>query len=234
MRVTWISHLLLLVCFSCNSQNNDGRLLSEGVLLPPNGGIFWEDTVSVLNQDGSEYAKIWANENGITKVNYPDSSQMKNIILKSFENYYPDRFRDYKKYNNTPPIAIRSFDNGYDSPLMVFDAKKLGEKYQVFVNGEWKGIKYPEPLVYKKWSEFILTVSVGITPVSPLRTTKGNSSEIIDDYEKYSYKVIKLDGDWLQVQCWSDCEGCPEGKIIQGWVKWKDGDRLLIELYYIC
>ena len=224
MRIVWISYLLL-ACLSCNSQN-DNKLLSEGVLLPPNGDIFWEDTVSVLNQNGSEYAKIWADKNGISIVEYSDTTGVRKAIIESATSINNEAL---------PKISIRSFDDGYDSPLMVFDAKELGENYQVFVNGEWKGVKYSKPLVYKKWSEFILTVSLGISPISPLRMAKGNGYDIVDGYEKYSYEVVRLDGDWLQVQCWSDCEGCPDdGSIIKGWVKWKDGNKLLIELYYIC
>jgi len=225
MKVTWIVYLLLFVCSSCNSQSYSSKLLSEGVLLSPNGGIFWDDTISIFNQDGSDYAKVWADKNGISKVNYLDTTGVKIAITESTNNIGNGRL---------PKISVRCFDDGYDSPLMVFDAKKLEDKYQVFVNGEWKGINYPKPLVYKKWNEFILTVNLGITQISPLRSDRNNNSEIINDYEKYSYEVIKLDGDWLQVRCWSDCEGCPDGRVITGWVKWKDEDKLLIELYYIC
>ena len=234
MRVTWINHLLLLVYFSCNSQN-DGMLLSDGVLLPSNISVTWHDTVSIHNYNQDLYAEIWSDKDGVTIVSYSDTTRLKNSIINSMKENYIHSYKEYENRGILPKISIRSFDDGYDSPLIVFDAKKQGENYQVFVNGEWKGIKYPKPLVYKKWSEFILTVNVGISSISPLRTTKGNGSDIIDDYEKYSYKVVKVDGDWLQVQCWSDCEGCPDdGSIIKGWVKWTNGDKLLIELYYIC
>lgn len=129
-------------------------------------------------------------------------------------------------------ILIRAYYPDYD--IIIFDANQKEDNYQVFINDKWKKIERSQNFTYKKWEEFISKIYVGITDKSPLRTSKDVRAEIIENHQEYYYEVINVEGDWLQVQCWTDCEGCPEDKVIKGWVRWKEKNRLLIELYYIC
>lgn len=234
MKHTSVTFLLLFCCVSCQGQNYSSQILSNGVLLSHNSSVFWEESLLLLDLNGEDYAKIWTDERGVSVINYSDTTGVQKAITQSMKRYYPSAYEEFARYNNEPDISIRSFDDGFDSPLMVFDAKQTGETYQVFVNGEWRLINYAKPLVFKKWGDFISDIYVKLTQSSPLRLAKDDSSEIVEKYNQYHYEVVQVDGDWLKVRCWLDCEGCPDGQIVEGWVKWRDNQKLLVDLYYLC
>ena len=31
-----------------------------------------------------------------------------------------------------------------------------------------------------------------------------------------------------------NCDGCPNGKIMSGWTRWKKDNKLVVKLFYVC
>jgi hypothetical protein len=71
--------------------------------------------------------------------------------------------------------------------------------------------------------------------LNPLRETPTETGEIIYmDYSEAGFVVLERENDWIKVACNIDCEGCPNGELVTGWVRWRKGNELLVELYYVC
>ncbi|MDB9954821.1 hypothetical protein OAD49_04595 [Flavobacteriaceae bacterium] len=134
--------------------------------------------------------------------------------------------------SNTDSLKIRAFFPDYN--IIIFDSKKTDNDYKVFVNEKWKKIKSGNNLSFVLWEDFIEQIYLGLTNQSPLYSEKNTKSKIIENYKNYYYEVLTRDEEWLKVRCWIDCEGCPQGEIIEGWIKWRKKQKLLVELYYIC
>ena len=63
---------------------------------------------------------------------------------------------------------------------------------------------------------------------NPLRTEPLDNSTVIPNNSKYKIwraEKIELKGDWIKVKT-SDKE--------EGWVKWKQGNEIIIRLYFAC
>lgn len=129
-------------------------------------------------------------------------------------------------------LEIRAFYPDYS--IIIFDSKQTGDGYEVFINGSWRKLKSNKELNFLSWENFIEKIYLGLTSESPLHVIKDDTSKIIEGYKELYYEVIERDGDWLKVRCWEDCEGCPQGRIIEGWVRWRNKEQLLVDLYYIC
>ncbi|MBS1808631.1 MAG: hypothetical protein JST84_10610 [Acidobacteria bacterium] len=116
--------------------------------------------------------------------------------------------------------------------------RKIKDRYEVIVNEETGLKKYvnaSDPsLSFETWGQHILKVfSVDITrSKSPL--LKGKQGAKIKLPKDAFLHPVKVEGDWLMVK-WVIRESTrtEKEKYEYGWVKWRDQQRLLIELAYI-
>ena len=204
------------------------KMLGTGVLLPKND--FKE--INSLNSDGSNYLKLVQSLEGEINVSYKKPIP-ENVILKCVKTYYPYYYLEFTKYRiSLPKIAIRAFYT--DENVVVFDALKIDKGYKIFINGDWKIVKFNKSVVYEDWPTFIKHIYVTVDKQHPLRKESNEKSMVVSDNDKYSYKVLEVKQDWINVVCSKECEGCPENKILKGWIKWRDKDMILLKLYYAC
>jgi len=149
----------------------------------------------------------------------------------------------YSKNGETEPafygadsLAIRSYFPDYY--VMILDAYELSDgKYRVMIGGSEKYMEHKEGItVFEDWTSHLKSSFIVTQANNPLRETPEIEGKIAGDYDYQflSFETIKIDGDWAQVVCNMDCDGCPNQQPITGWLKWKQDNRLLIELYYTC
>jgi hypothetical protein len=85
------------------------------------------------------------------------------------------------------------------------------------------------PLIrFQTWKEHILSVfAVGFdSKKNPIKAKPNNQSiETIYDQDEFYYP-FKIQGDWLQIK-WGTI-----GSWQYGWIKWKENNKLIIELFY--
>ncbi len=88
--------------------------------------------------------------------------------------------------------------------------------------------KNEKGIIFQTWEEHILSLfSVGFDEVSnPLLESPSESSKKAYYDKDEFYHPSQIKGDWLQVK-WGS-----EGDWEYGWIRWKDGEKLLVELYY--
>ncbi len=215
---------------ACQGSAKDNSIFSSGVLTIDDNF----KSLSVLNEDGGWYLKITKDKNGEVKVVYSDNKESSSV-LESTKRDYPFYDVKYKKYGvPLPKISIRAFYPDYN--VIVFDAFKDKRGYKVFVNGSWKYIRLGKDLIYKTWNEHLINdVYIVSESKNPLYEKNNLKSKVLADKNTYSYKVVKVEREWLEVECLKECEGCPhDKKKLKGWVKWREGSKILIDLYYSC
>lgn len=150
---------------------------------------------------------------------------------------------DNKAYNirefNTDSLKrilkVRAFEPDYD--ILIFDCSGKSEKYyEVSINEQKLYIPIENSSVkFETLSEHILNHYVVLSELSPLRLEPKVNASIIKDYMESSYIPVEIQGEWLKVKCFKDCEGCFYDIDFEGWVKWVDSNgNLLIKIYYVC
>lgn len=134
------------------------------------------------------------------------------------------------------PFCIKSYYPDYY--IIIFDCDKLSNgKYQVTINGLEKYISHTDGItLYEDWEEHLKTSFIATDNTNPLRDEPSESGYQLNeyDYDNLSFEVIEIRKDWIKVICNMDCGGCPNNGVISGWLKWRQGNLLLIRLYYDC
>lgn len=199
------------------------------------GVVFAKDEfkeISVLNIDGSNYVKLIQTSGGEIKVSYSQPVQQSELI-NSIKANYPYYYLKHEKYKTSlPRLSIRAFYT--DESVVVFDAVKVNNIYKVFINGSWKIIKQSKGVEYQDWVSYMKRVYIKTNKTHPLYKESNVKSTVISDNVEYSYKVLEVKGDWINVECSKECEGCPDNKVLRGWIKWKDNNIIIIDLFYAC
>jgi hypothetical protein len=210
-------------------------LLAQETKILGTGVVFAQDefkNINVFNSNGSVYVKINQTTGGEIKVNYTQPVQQ-NILLSSIKTNYPYYSLKHDKYKiPLPKVSIRAFYP--DENVVVFDAVKSRDGYKVFINGDWKIVKPTKGIEYQDWPVYMKRIYVKADKQHPLYKEADNKSPVVSDNKEYSYKVLEVKGDWIRVQCSQECEGCPENKILKGWMKWKENNCIIIDLFFAC
>lgn len=112
-----------------------------------------------------------------------------------------------------------------------------GNYWEVIVNEETKYKKYINKksslLHYETWNQHLLKVfSIGFNSTSnPLQESPSNKSSKIlltkSIYGGFRFEPVLVKGEWLKIKWQKDDETWS-----YGWVKWKDENKLLLELFY--
>ncbi len=161
------------------------------------------DTIKIYNKDGS----LW----------------------HMFTYYYDDSDGKYDFYNE----EFRPFSFHPDYFLLALKVTDdVGDSYRVVVN-ESEGLKKflrktNHSLKFQTWEEHILSLfSVGFNyDKNIIKTSPNNESESIKYDSDEFYHPSQIKGKWLQVK-WGS-----EGSWNYGWIKWREKEKLLIELFY--
>lgn len=184
-------------------------------ILKINPNFFREDadTLSILNIDSTLFGKI---HNPKPDIYFPEVFLLDGEVSNA-RAYFPD-------YS-----------------ILIFDAFPLENSYyRIRINDSDKIIKHSEgTTIYEDWETHISNSYLTTKSSNPLMKSNSEKSDKLEledrDYKYLSFKVVKVDGEWAKVQCLSECEGCPEdGSTVEGWLRWKIGEKLLVRISYLC
>lgn len=155
-----------------------------------------------------------------------------------FTFYYDDSDGKFEYENEN--FAPFSFHQDY----FVLALKCVGEdadRYEVIVN-EKTGLrkfvrKDDKTLKFETWEQHILkTFAVDFDRESnPLRETPGGKIKIIELPKEVVFHPVEISGEWLKVR-WDSPKTVRRNKKSNnskfGWVKWRENNKILIELFY--
>lgn len=211
--------LLLIIMLNCglkeNSESHVEKIGSKGIVKINLREIYYDlQELEIFNSDNSVFITM----NG----RYLQSGTVK-LDLKEVD-------RDTLAYY----IRCKVFDPEYN--LFLLECTDKDQKYfHVLINDEIKLIDATSTLAeFQTTEEYVLKSYPILTLETPLFEKPDSTSNVIEGFINYNYISTEMNGDWLKVKCDLDCEGCPEGKVIEGWVKWRENDRILIKIGYSC
>jgi hypothetical protein len=91
-----------------------------------------------------------------------------------------------------------------------------------------------EAVTFRPWTEFLLEV-FSIEPrdpsTNPLRSGPGEEFPVIApgaESGESGFRVLAVEGSWARVEA----EDANETAQLRGWIRWRDGDRLIV-FYYL-
>lgn len=178
------------------------------------------DTLIVLNTDGTDYLS-YLKEKYLT------------VDSKSYEPFEVDERKLCEQHNVCP----RQFYPEYD--IIHFDVLKESEEaYKVLTdskNNVTKSVgKDTSLLEFYTWEEYLMEYYLSFNPESnPLREKPSEEADIIYKYNDYFFKGIEIKGDWIKIECNSDCKECDKGDLTS-WIRWREGEKLLVSIGIIC
>lgn len=216
----------LLLSNSCNTQNKDNSSLAvneefemeadastnEKDLIDLDWNEFSnsKDTLFILNQDMSNFAKIY------------------DYFLFIDDSKYDLRNMKSSELDILNKIRVRYFDPEYD----VFVAQSLSinnDYYTVKIGNEAKLIaRSGDYLTAMSYEDFIKSNLIKLNERTPLKQKSSDSSDTVDNYQEYTYEAVEFAGEWLKVKTVEEIDGVE----FFGWVRWKDKDEILIDIAY--
>lgn len=176
----------------------------------------YKERVVIINQDGTEWMNF-----GFDYEN----------LVKDRLNYSMSDIKKLYHWNNDFHPYFTDFDNAE----IMFRCVGVKDGYfRVIVNdstGLEKLIKKTPQWTLHDWPNH-LTKSVCTIDFdkdsNPMRLLNGdNSAKIkINGELDPAIQIVKVDGDWIKIKCQVD------DNTITGWIKWKENERVIIDLYY--
>jgi hypothetical protein len=184
-------------------------------------------SIEILNEDNSTFAVI----------NFlADKIIIKNQVMSLSEFANNDSLR--KKFQFFPKEFFP------DQLVLQFEFTKIdGDIVDVFIekgNGKIKRIKLENNLFrIESWKEHligcIIDFDINLNSIKKTASENALSVGYENSGEDYIFVISEIQGDWIKIECAEICGfTCASGKKYNGWVKWKEGQKILIKLLYSC
>lgn len=200
----------------------DEEISGIGVLSYKGPEPFSEGTgsrIEILNLDGSIYCTISLEEGAIT-FDGGEVVQIDNTQRLSEEYHFNPRLF-YPEYELLEFVVLNISESHYHISIGSVSDEKMVRK---------GGSQFD----YHSWEDYIQTKYLSFDPKeNPIRVAPDNDSEIVYAYNDYFFKAIEVQGDWIKIECNNDCKTCDKGKLT-GWIKWKEGKKLLVSTGSVC
>ena len=161
------------------------------------------DRLTIYNEDDSVFGEIVMNED----MSYSTTNMPKKIIARNV-------------------ITTNDF------AAFEFDADKVTTDKDyliIYVNQEKRRVKKTAlTFTYSNWNDYIKDSIVSLKSCNLLKDASGKP---VNAAENQVFKVTAVKGDSIRIKSSEDCAGDQElYKDMQGWVKWRSADALLINL----
>lgn len=159
-------------------------------------------------------------------------AKFKSNLNKGFEIFNADSTL-WMKYKVGKSKYVNPFALSGDNYLLVFRCLDTNQGwYKIVVDEKKNVIKYlkksDNEFIFQTWEQHILglfSISFDVTKNYP-RKSPSMAAQPVEFQEDEFFHPSRINKEWLQVK-WQD------GKNWKfGWIKWKEKDKLIIELFY--
>lgn len=228
IQISWVFVMsLFLIC--CSSEGVNTQVSATKDVSPSPKRTIEKNTNNITSIANSKGLIVLSNKYG--KGDFVRMYNADGSLWYEFTYYYDDADGNFEYANEEfAPFSFHP-DN------FVLALKCVGEdanNYEVIVNeqkGLTKFVKKDDPtLQLETWENHIVKrFAVDfIKEVNPLRETPEGVTKITNLPSGTTFHPVEIEGDWLKVR-WGDS---PADKNVNiGWVRWKENDVILIELF---
>ncbi len=139
----------------------------------------------------------------------------------------------YKKY-----INVESFHPEYGLFILRCYGS-VGENYKVKINDVFglinKALSH-EFIEFKDLEKYVMETIPIPDKNNPIRIKPDDNSEIVRDFEEWTFIPVGISGDWLKVRDNKDCYKVitPSERDINGWIRWKRNGVFILKVAYVC
>ncbi len=224
---------VLLVCTGFSVDQNKSIYIDEfqsvydskGVVSFNDNGTNYRKKIALYNANGTTFAVISLADHSIKLSNY--KADISDIDL--------DKSILHKKYHFNPQEFFPDYN------LIIFSYKNIiGGKAEVYIDKEKTTTKFiridSKLFKVESWKNHLIGSVLEIDNIrNPLREKPSDLTFIkkISVPNDASFRIIKFEGAWVQVECFSFCESTCDKKY-RGWIRWTNGKQPLLKLYYTC
>jgi len=221
--LTILTLIFLTQCCSNKGLSNDSK---SGNVEDKLQGFVFIDLSKIYHHKGSV---LIVGENKDTIV-YTENKSM--FINRTSYETIEEEYK-YKKHLN---IELFNAEYGF------FILKCFGITdgfYRVEINGKVGLISletYKEYLKFKDLKQYVIETYPIPTQQNPLRKETNDNSEIVNDFDKWTFIPVEIDGDWLKVIDNKDCYkgAAPSSNDIIGWIRWKKDGEFILKVAHGC
>ena len=241
--ISFIIFLFLVSCISNTKKNNFKKIrkeVKEQDIFKPNAVIYHKmtDTVSYFDYKGNRVGMIKNDEkmeNFITlKINrkiscYDSISSFKGVLVIN-----SDSLKDNSEIKILNKDASLYKKIKFNEEYIISSFYCYGIKnnlYMIKIDNKKKFISSNNLSSFKTWNDFLLNDIFSInfnTNENPIRDKKTNKIILNQKSNNYKITVLKINGYLMKIK-YTDYN---KEKSIEGWIKWRDENCLLIEIFH--
>lgn len=171
-----------------------------------------------LNEDDSDFLKI----------NFEKNKFETDSLTTNFQNDSLKETIDFSPLNFFP-----------DYYILRLELQKLDSIYYwVYLNSDktvLKKIKKNELFQFLNWTDFMKKYLIDFDEnQNPLRKSINGKRIKIKENENLFFQIDKIEGDWVHISNSSICDENMRDIKIDGWIKWKLNDRIIIKIGLVC
>lgn len=207
-----------LACYSFTIQAKKAAQLGMGV------AVFNFDSTTVIN-----FYKDTTDKNPEKQIEFFEDTSINSYNIRNLESYQATWLK---------PEAL-----WIDYSFLNFRIEYISKNWiHLFVNNEtgyclW--VKKSKLCEIKSWERYLrenVTVVDNLDPENnKVRVKPDLKADTIHTNPARGYSILKVSGEWIQVSYGLTEDGDLEGKGKPlGWIKWRDGDVLLIDYSLTC
>lgn len=243
-------YLLILFCFSflasCESRKKNNNFFNEDtyskdVTIKNEGKIIKVHPIGVvsMNNEPQIESNDWLLLNLDNSIYAQFSPKKDEIIFKNGKVNFTTFESDYEhvnKYEFSPKLFYPELGD-----IVQFEyTKEVRDTFFVITNKKENILKKlvfsRNTFIVESWEEHLKKRAlVGINnSKTPIYQSRNDKTPIYSnlDLSDVTFEVIQVFGEWIEIFCTDVCEPCQSE--YKGWVRWKKGSELLIDLYYTC
>lgn len=133
-------------------------------------------------------------------------------------------------------INIESFNPEYGLFILKCFGTS-GSYYKVEINGQVGLIMNDQDYVeFKDFNKYIMEAYPIPSEYNPIRIGPDENSQVIQDFDKWTFVPVEIKGDWLRVidnkKCYKGV--APSPNDITGWIRWRKNGEFILKVAHTC
>ncbi|TKG88258.1 hypothetical protein EYV94_27370 [Puteibacter caeruleilacunae] len=89
---------------------------------------------------------------------------------------------------------------------------------------------------FKNVEKYIMESYPMPTQQNPIRVSPDEDADEVNDFDKWTYLPVEIDGDWVKVVDDKDCYSgeAPSSIDIKGWIRWRKDGKFILKVAHTC